>query len=193
MIAENFFFLFSIPAEKSAAFEEFRRTRGANLNRIYLENKETVGAKKKQFAELARRVNQTKSDIDRTRMEAERKKNERLTMGKTKRTESPVDFRVSFSPGEFLNENGETIIDEEEFRFISKLQELKGIYRSNYDQWKNLKSELSYSQNLLNQYQNRLLQGETKRRKVSSSTVENFRFFVSIRIRRLVQRTKSVR
>jgi len=40
--------------------------------------------KKKQFGELARRVNQAKAEIDQTRIDAERKKNERLTMGKKK-------------------------------------------------------------------------------------------------------------
>ncbi len=64
--------------------------------------------------------------------------------------------------GEFLNENGETIIDEEEYELIAKLQELKGIYRTDYDQWKNLKSEITYCQNLVNQCQNRLLQGREK-------------------------------
>lgn len=62
--------------------------------------------------------------------------------------------------GEFLNENGETIIDEEEYELIAKLQELKGAYRIDYDQWKNLKSEINYCQNLVNQCQNRLLQGK---------------------------------
>jgi hypothetical protein len=52
------------------------------LNKIYLENREIMATKKKQFGELARRVNQTKTEIDKTRIDAERKKNERLTMGK---------------------------------------------------------------------------------------------------------------
>jgi hypothetical protein len=52
------------------------------LNKIYLENREIMTTKKKQFGELARRVNQTKTEIDKTRIDAERKKNERLTMGK---------------------------------------------------------------------------------------------------------------
>jgi kinesin family protein 6/9 len=59
-----------------------------------------------------------------------------------------------------LNENGETIIDEEEYELIAKLQELKGTYRNDYDQWKSLKSEINYCQNLVNQCQNRLLQGK---------------------------------
>jgi len=62
--------------------------------------------------------------------------------------------------GDFLNQNGETIIDEEEYELIAKLQELKGSYRTDYDQWKNLKSEINYCQNLVNQCQNRLLQGK---------------------------------
>lgn len=52
------------------------------MNKIYLENKEILTTKKKQFAELARRINQAKAEIDKTRVDAERKKNERLTMGK---------------------------------------------------------------------------------------------------------------
>ncbi len=72
----------STPPGRAAAFEEFKQTRGANLNKIYLENKELMTTKKKQFGELARRINQTKAEIDKTRIDAERKKNERLTMGK---------------------------------------------------------------------------------------------------------------
>ena len=60
-----------------------------------------------------------------------------------------------------MNDNGETIIDEEEYELIAKLQELKGTYRTDYDQWKNLKSEINYCQNLVNQCQNRLLQGRS--------------------------------
>ena len=45
---------------------------------------------------------------------------------------------------------------------IARLQELKGNYRSDFEQWKNLKSEINYCQNLVNQCQNRLLQGKAK-------------------------------
>lgn len=60
-----------------------------------------------------------------------------------------------------MNENGETIIDEEEYQLIAKLQELKSAYRVDYDQWKSLKSEITYCQNLVNQCQNRLIQGKS--------------------------------
>ena len=71
-----------------------------------------------------------------------------------------ICFFLLTKTGEFLNENGETIIDEEEYELIAKLQELKSAYRVDYDQWKNLKSEITYCQNLVNQCQNRLLQGK---------------------------------
>ena len=70
-----------------------------------------------------------------------------------------ADSGWSVHLGEFLNETGETIIDEEEYEFIAKLQELKGTYRADFDQWKTLKSEINYCQNLVHQCQNRLLQG----------------------------------
>ncbi len=75
-------FYVSTPPARAVAFDDFKQTRGLNLNKIYLENKEILVSKKKQFAELARRINQAKGDIDKTRIEAERKKNERLNMGK---------------------------------------------------------------------------------------------------------------
>ncbi len=73
-------FYISTPPARAVAFEDFKQTRGLNLN--YLENKEILASKKKQFADLARRINQLKTDIDKTCLEAERKKNERLNMGK---------------------------------------------------------------------------------------------------------------
>lgn len=73
----------STPPTRTVAFEDFKQTRGLNLNKIYLENKEILAAKKKQFGELARQINQAKAEIDRTCSEAERKKTERLNMGKS--------------------------------------------------------------------------------------------------------------
>lgn len=136
---------FSTPPSPTVAFEDFKQTRGSTLNKIFTENKEILASKKKLFADLARRINQTKTDIDKTRLDAEKKQSERMTMG------------------EFLNENGDTVIDEEEYEMIARLQELKGNYRSDFEQWKDLKSEINYCQNLVNQCQNRLLQGNDRR------------------------------
>ena len=51
------------------------------MNKIFNENKEILASKKKLFTDLARRVNETKAEIDKTRTDAEKKQNERMTMG----------------------------------------------------------------------------------------------------------------
>lgn len=61
--------------------------------------------------------------------------------------------------GEFVNEYGETVIDEEEFTLIKTLQDLKSRYRDDYEKWRDLKSEIAYCQNLVEQCRQRLLQG----------------------------------
>lgn len=87
---------FSTPPTRTAAFEDFKQTRGLNLNKIYFENKEILASKKKQFAELARHLNQTKTDIDKTRTDAERKKNERLAMGTKEYFYFEIHFCIIF-------------------------------------------------------------------------------------------------
>ena len=71
----------------------------------------------------------------------ERKRGERATMG------------------EFVSEMGETIIDEEEFGLIKHLQDLKGSYRDDFHKWRELKAEIVYCQNLVEQCRQRLIQG----------------------------------
>ena len=73
-------------------------------------------------------------------MQVERKRNERVAMG------------------EFVSETGETIIDEEEFALIKRLQDLKGRYRDDFDRWRELKAEIVYCQNLVEQCRQRLIQ-----------------------------------
>lgn len=54
---------------------------------------------------------------------------------------------------------GETIIDEEEFSLVKRLQELKSRYRDDFDRWRELKAEIVYCQNLVEQCRQRLIQG----------------------------------
>lgn len=99
-------------------------------------------SKRRQYSDLAHKINETKSLIDHTRAEVERKRNER------------------YSLGEFVNEIGETVIDEEEFALIKKLQDLKSRYRDDFDRWRELKAEIVYCQNLVEQCRQRLIQGQ---------------------------------
>ena len=93
---------------------------------------------------MAHKINETKSAIDETRIEVERKRSERMAMG------------------EFVSELGETIIDEEEFALIKRLQDLKNKYRDDFDKWRELKGEIVYCQNLVEQCRQRLIQGKKK-------------------------------
>ena len=63
--------------------------------------------------------------------------------------------------GPQYNEEGDIIISEEEFLEIKKLKDLKIQYKSNFDELKNLKSEVQYCQRLVDQARQRLIQGET--------------------------------
>jgi kinesin family protein 6/9 len=134
-------FLSRTPPPKNIAFEEFKAERGNEINRIWNENKEILTNKRRQYSELAQNINETKSSIDHTRAEVERKRAERISMG------------------EFVNEMGEQIIDEEEFALIKRLQELKSRYRDDFDKWRELKAEIVYCQNLVEQCRQRLIQG----------------------------------
>ena len=60
--------------------------------------------------------------------------------------------------GEFISETGETIIDEEEYGLIKRLQDLKGKYRDDFDKWRELKAEINYCTNLVEQCRQRLIQ-----------------------------------
>ena len=139
------FFYFSpnrTPPPKNVAFEEFKTERGNEINRIWNENKEILGDKRRQYSERAHKINDTQLKIDQTRAQVERKRTERMAMG------------------EFVSEMGETVIDEEEFALIKRLQDLKGSYRDDFEKWRELKAEIVYCQNLVEQCRQRLIQGK---------------------------------
>lgn len=80
--------------------------------------------------------------IDNTRGQVDNKRAERMSMG------------------DFISELGETVIDEEEFGLIKRLQDLKGRYREDFEKWRELKNEIVYCQNLVEQCRQRLVQGK---------------------------------
>ncbi|XP_041103567.1 kinesin-like protein KIF9 isoform X2 [Polyodon spathula] len=127
------------PPPKSEAFEDFKLERGSEINRILKENKSILLEKRKKVKELMDIINYTKEEIDSTKQALLAKKQDRQLQG------------------EYVNEDGETVIDEEEFDLIMKLKELKASYRSNYDELRNTKAEDQYCQRLVEQCRSRLL------------------------------------
>lgn len=130
----------STPPERAKAFEEFKQERGSEINRILIENKEILASKKKKYTELARNINQTKVDIDNSRMKLDQLKDDREQAGPT------------------YNEDGDIVISEDEFLEIKRLKDLKQAYRNDFDELKNLKAEVQYCQRLVDQCRQRLIQ-----------------------------------
>ncbi|KAH3708306.1 kinesin-like protein KIF9 isoform X2 [Dreissena polymorpha] len=130
----------STPPNRAKAFEEFKQEKGSEINRILVENKEILTAKKKKYTELARAINSTKVDIDVTRSKLDQLKDDREAAGPT------------------YNEDGDIVISEAEFLEIKKLKDLKQAYRNDFDELKNLKAEVQYCQRLVDQCRQRLIQ-----------------------------------
>lgn len=129
----------STPPSRTTAFEEFKQERGSEINRILIENKEILTQKKKNYADLVKKINNTKAEIDVCRQNLDRLRIER-------EAEGPV-----------FNDDGDIIISEEEFLEIQQLKDLKTSYRTNYDDLKHLKTQFQYCQKLVDQCRQRLL------------------------------------
>ncbi|KAK3083432.1 hypothetical protein FSP39_022438 [Pinctada imbricata] len=130
----------STPPTRTEKFEEFKRERGVEINRILVENKEILATKKKQYGDLARQINNTKVEIDRSRQKLEHLKEEREANGPQ------------------YNEDGDVIIGEEEFLEVKNLKDLKTRYRNGHDELKTLRGEVQYCQKLVDQCRQRLIQ-----------------------------------
>ncbi|XP_014451581.2 kinesin-like protein KIF9 [Alligator mississippiensis] len=129
----------STPPLKSVAFEDFKNERGSEINRIFKENKAILSDRKKKAGEITQRINLIKHQMDITKEALELQKQERELQG------------------EYVDEKGQIIIDEEEFLLIMKLQDLKKQYRSDYDELQDLRAEIQYCQQLVDQCRNRLI------------------------------------
>ncbi|XP_069501891.1 kinesin-like protein KIF9 [Ambystoma mexicanum] len=129
----------STPPAKIAAFEDFKNDRGSEINRIFKDNKAILVDRKAKMKEITQTINIIKHEIDNTK--------ETLSV-KTQERESQ---------GEYISEEGQTIIDEEEFNLIVRLKDLKKQYRAEYDELRDLKAEIQYCERLVDQCRKRLL------------------------------------
>ncbi|XP_043397654.1 kinesin-like protein KIF9 isoform X4 [Chelonia mydas] len=129
----------SSPPSKLVAFEEFKNERGSEINRIFKENKAILSDRKKKASEITHRLNLIKQEMDITKGALGAQKKEREEQG------------------EYVNEEGQIIIDEEEFLLVMKLKDLKKQYRSDFDELRDLKAEVQYCKHLVDQCRNRLI------------------------------------
>ncbi|CAH3046499.1 unnamed protein product [Pocillopora meandrina] len=127
------------PPPKSEAFEEFKQERGSEINRILNQNKEILREKKKKAKELSSSVNSLMEEINDTKEMLETRKQNRLEQG------------------EFRTDDGQVIIDEDEYELVCKAKDLKLRYRRDYEDLLNTKSEVTYCEKLVNQCRHRLV------------------------------------
>ncbi|NWX93768.1 KIF9 protein, partial [Nothoprocta pentlandii] len=129
----------SSPPSKPAAFEQFKKECGSEINRIFKENKSILLARRKRSAAVAQRLNLMKQEMERIKEALGAQQQER------------------WQQGEYVDETGQIIIDEEEFLLIMKLKDLKKEYRSDYAELQDLKAEIQYCQQLVDQCRNKLV------------------------------------
>ncbi|XP_063022877.1 kinesin-like protein KIF9 isoform X1 [Melospiza melodia melodia] len=124
---------------KQQAFEVFKKETGQEIHRIFRDNKRILIAKKKASHSVAQRLNSLKEEVETTKeaLEAQRKK---------RRQE-----------GEYMDEKGQVIIDENEFSLIVRLKELKEEHRAGFSELKDLKAEIQYCQQLVDKSRKRLI------------------------------------
>ena len=115
----------TVPETRPEAFALFKQSDGYELNEALRKEKRSMKALQRSSRTVRESLNQHKMQIDslQSEIEAKRKANGSLEMRKT--------------------EDGEEIIDEEEFRLLSELQRTKRAYRSLFSEHKDISIKLS--------------------------------------------------
>ncbi|NWR54827.1 KIF9 protein, partial [Bucorvus abyssinicus] len=129
----------SSPPPKPVAFEHFKEEHGSEISRIFKENKSILLARKQRSKTVVQRINFIKHEMEDIQRALEAQKQER------------------WQQGEYVDEEGQTIIDEKEFLLIIKLKDLKEEYRSGYAELQDLRAEIQYCQHLVDQCRNKLI------------------------------------
>ena len=115
----------STPPPPQEAFEEFKKTRGVNINQILMDSKgrimefmhlvifhmshciEKLQARKKNAVELSKSINETKRHIDQLRMQVEDRGKRRLE-----------------TTGDLITDTGEVVMDEDEYTAVVELKKV---------------------------------------------------------------------
>eukprot|EP00899_Mesostigma_viride_P022312 jgi/Mesvir1/3265/Mv16400-RA.1 len=128
------------PPDKAEAFEEYKRTLGAEIASIQAENKAALKEKKRRSKELATTINSCKRDIDNLKVQIDEKKAARDAAG-----------------GGADTPEGAEVLDEEDLALLLRLKEQKKEYRTAFEELKVVKSEVEYTQQLVDQSTQQLL------------------------------------
>ncbi|KAJ3332232.1 Kinesin-like protein kif9 [Blyttiomyces sp. JEL0837] len=124
-------------ASRSEEFENFKRGKGMEINRILSENKSVLKEKRKTAKELVERINEFKTNIDKLK--------------------SDIDSRRKGKADKALSESLDFIIDEEEYEMLEKLKILKHQYRDSFEALKQTRLDIGYCSKLVDQCRQKLM------------------------------------
>eukprot|EP00906_Rhabdomonas_costata_P014871 RCo021335 len=119
------------PPDRNEAFEGYKSNEGAELAEALRKTQVSLREKKKAFKDLAQRVNDIKTEIDRLRVVIESHK-----------TDADED---------------EEVVDVDYFRALTSLKEKKNAYRTTYDEMQAVKTERDYETRMVEQARQRLV------------------------------------
>ncbi|KAJ3132541.1 Kinesin-like protein kif9 [Physocladia obscura] len=114
------------PVNRADEFENFKRGKGAEMNRILIENKASLKEKKRYAISLSTQITAHKSHIDELKVQIDSR---RMTTTNAS--------------------NSETIIDEEEYTLIDRLKSVKIAYREAVESLKGARGEITYIEKLV--------------------------------------------
>ena len=124
-------------------FEKFSRSEGIELYQSYMENKQYVKDLKQKLKEIASKLNESKLRIDRINIDLTNKKLMKTSLLPDKRLAKNAHLSATAPVG--------GIVDDEEFRLLHDLKEVKQSYKTGFIQYEELKRTLADSQQLTEQ------------------------------------------
>lgn len=128
-------------APQNQLFERFTRSDGIELYQSYMENKQYVKDLKQKLKEIAAKLNDSKQKIDQINTDLENKK--------LYRAQNPPDKRLAKNAKGGVT--GGDVVDDEEFRLLHDLKDVKQSYKMGFVQYEDLKRTLESSQLMVDQ------------------------------------------
>jgi kinesin family protein 6/9 len=128
------------PPSRTQEYENFKHGRGAEMSKIFTENKAMLREKRHSARDAAIKLNRLKEQIDAAKTRLDVKIRER-TSGET------------YDP----KDSESVVIDEEEYALINTMKPLKVAYREQYASLSDVRSEIEYCSRLVDQCRQRLM------------------------------------
>lgn len=134
--------------DRNQAFIEFKGLpQGKELEDQIIQHRNELKDKKLRIKQLTDQCNQTKRELDQVKLKLDEKAQE-------KKKQLPDELM----PDDDQDNQVQEIIDEEELAYLQRMKELKKSYRENYQGLKEVKGEVFFIQQSIDQLKQQLVQ-----------------------------------